>query len=402
MARRIQLRDKNRLGSSKRALATLVSFMMTAIIIIGAMTSKDASGIISAACRKSAECMSAVEDEKAANAAAITASSNANFYEAKVADLTTDIVAMQRKIADTEAQIKELNVQIDETKTRLHLEQSALAELLIDMHFESDTEPIMILAGASSISDLAEKAAREEVAKRQIAIAATSIKEAKLKLEEDKKKVEELLAQQRVAESDLEAKRNEQKALAEKYQNDAKAYEAQVLAAREAQRAAEKAYREANPGLSGVYYDGTDTYSSYIYDLGLQKTGGAYGYECPRDWDEYTTSVDGIKIGGLMCECVSYVGWKAYESYGIYLAYGNAYDWKWRAESDGYLADRTPEVGSIGWTSYGQYGHVFWVENVNVDGSIDVTDYNWNIDGRFTARTIAASSVGQFYYIHLH
>ena len=106
MARRIQLRDKNRLGSGKRALAALVSFMMTAIIIIGAMTSKDASGIISAACRKSAECMSAVEDEKAANAAAITASSNANFYEAKVADLTTDIVAMQRKIADTEAQIK--------------------------------------------------------------------------------------------------------------------------------------------------------------------------------------------------------------------------------------------------------------------------------------------------------
>ncbi|MBR3329212.1 CHAP domain-containing protein [Candidatus Saccharibacteria bacterium] len=387
----------------QKILSNSVVFgLIGVIILISVLNSHDVKGTISAACRKSPECMAAVDDEKAANAAAVTATSNANFYQAKVADLNTDIAAMRRKIADTKAQIEELNVQIEETQEKLDSERNALAELLVNMHFESDVEPITVLAGSTSISDLAEKSARSEVAKQQIAVAAVNIKEAKEKLEEDKAQVEDLLNDQQIAEKDLEDKRAEQQSLVEKYQDDAEAYKAQVLAAREAQRAAEKAYRDANPGLSGVYYDGVDTYSSYIYDLGLEKTNGAYGYECPRDWDDYTTSVNGVKIGGLICECVSYVGWKAYESYGLYLAYGNAYDWKWRAEADGYRTDKVPEAGSIGWTSYGRYGHVFWVESVNSDGSIDVTDYNWNIDGSFTARTISAANVSQFYYIHLH
>ena len=348
--------------------------------------------------------MAAVESEKAANAAALNASSSANFYQAKVAELTTEIASMRRKIADTKAQIEDLNEQIEETQKRLDSEQNALAELLVNMHFESDVEPIAILAGADSISDLAEKASRAEVAKQQIATMAVSIKDAKTKLEEDKARVETLLAEQQAEEEELKNKRTEQQALVEKFQNDALAYEAQVLEARAAQRAAEKAYREAHPEqFASTYYDGIDTYSSYIRDFGLERTGGTYGYECPRDWDRYTTYVDGIKIGGLMCECASYVGWKAYERYGIYLAYGNAYDWKWRAEADGYVADHTPEEGAFGWFYYGSgYGHVFWVESVNANGSIDVTDYNYNVDGQFAARTIKASSVGNFWYIHLH
>ena len=47
------------------------------------------------------------------------------------------------------------------------------------MHFESDAEPIKVLAGATSISDLAEKAAREETVKGQISASATTIKETK-------------------------------------------------------------------------------------------------------------------------------------------------------------------------------------------------------------------------------
>lgn len=393
-----KLEEMKRRG--RRILSGFLAFLMIGMVGIGSVKG-EVKGI-STACKKSADCMAAVNEEKAANKAALTANSNANFYQAKVADLNIDIAAMKREIADTEAQVEDLRQQIYETKQKLDSEQEALAELLINMHFESDVEPIEILAGSRSISDLAEKATRGEVAKQQISAVAINIREAKQKLEEDKAKVEELLAEQQQAKKDLESKRAEQQALVEKYENDAKAYEALVLAAREAQRVAEKAYRDAHPELNGIAYDGIDTYSSYIHDLGLEKTGGNFGYACPRDWDRYTTEVNGIKIGGLICECVSYVGWKAYERFGIYLAYGNAYDWKWKAEKAGYLADKNPTVDSFGWTSYGEYGHVFWVENVNADGSIDVTDYNWNVDGRFTARTIPASSVGLFYYIHLH
>ena len=56
-------------------------------------------------------------------------------------------------------------------------EQEALAEVLVNMHFEGDAEPIVILAGSTSISDLAEKAAREEAARAQISAQANKIKE---------------------------------------------------------------------------------------------------------------------------------------------------------------------------------------------------------------------------------
>ena len=380
----------------------VVIFVVTFVAMTaGIFNSQKAKALISAACRKSPECMAAIEEEKRANAAALAANSSANFYQARVSELAADIAAKQLEIVDTEAQVKDLTEQIEKTQAKLDLEQNGLAELLVNMHFESDVEPITVLAGASSISDLAEKATRTEVAKQQIAATATKIKEAKQKLEDDKAKVEMLLAEQKAAQEELIAAKYEQQRLVEKFQNDAQAYQAQVIAAQAAQRAAAKAYRDAHPEETGIYYEGEDTYKSYIYDFGLQQTGGARGFSCPADWDNYVTYVDGRKIGGYICECVSYVGWKAYEWYGIYLAWGNAYSWDDKARSLGYTVNNTPAVGAIGQFDAGRYGHVFWVERVNGDGSIDVTDYNWNVDGRFTARKISAAVARRYNYIHL-
>lgn len=382
-------------------LSSLVTVVIAGVLLVGIISSRDAKGYVSLACQKSPECMAAVEAEKKANAAALSANNSANYYQAKVAELTADIATKELEIADTKAQIEDLNEQIKETEKKLESEQNALAELLVNIHFESDVEPIVVLAGANSISDLAEKATRTEVAKQQIATMATQIKEAKIKLEEDKAKVEALLAEQKAAQQDLINAKEEQQRLVAKFQNDAAGYEAQVLAAQEAQRVAAKKYRDEHPDEVGIMYDGIDTYRSYIYDFGLTQTGGAFGYECPRDWDRYTTYVNGRKIGGLICECVSYVGWKAYERYGIYLAWGNAYSWDDKARSLNYTVNHTPAAGSIGQFDAGTYGHVFWVERVNSDGSVDVTDYNWNVDGRFTARTISAAVARRYNYIHL-
>lgn len=378
------LRNKNKIFS-----------VVIAMVLVGVslMDGTKVSGYTSSVCQKSAECMAAVEAEKKANAAAKSASASADYYQAKVNALSLDVASIKVEIADTEAQVVDLNKQIEETTERLESEQEALAELLVNKHFESDAEPIRVLAGSTSISDLAEKAAREEVAKSQISSMAENIKGDKEKLEDDKTKVETLLAEQQKAKKELESTLAAQADLVAKFQNDAKGYEEQMIAAREAQKAAMETYRNEHPEETGVYYDGIDTYASYIRDLG--------GYECPRDWDRFSTTVDGVYIGGFGCECVSYVGWKAYERYGLYLAWGNAYNWDDRGRQY-YTVDHNPAEGSIGQFDAGVYGHVFWVESVNSDGSIDVTDYNYNVDGRFTARTISAAAASRFNYIHIH
>ena len=380
----------------------IVSVVMTVVLVAGPLlttilNNMNVSGI-SRACQNSQACREAVAKEQEANRNAASASNSASLYQMKVNELSIEIASSEAEIAQTEAEVKELKVEIAETEAELQKEQEGLAELLINMHFSGDSEPIQILAGSSSISDLAEKTAREEVAKQQISISASKIKEDKQRLEAKKEEVEELLVQQKAAKEALVSKRSEQQSLVEKYKNDANAYAEVAKAAQAAQRAAEKAEQEAHPDLyRGSAYSGANTYP--------------WQEDCPDKQDWYGTVWDGYYIGGYVCECVSYVGWKAYEAYGVVLAWGNAYNWDDRARAAGYAVDRTPEANSIGQVDSGSYGHVFWVESVNYDGSINVTEYNnasatylysgHSHYGDFGARTISADTVGRYNYIHL-
>ena len=380
----------------KILLGLVIAVVFATPILTNIMMVRSASGM-SLACSRSPECVAAVEREKEANRNAAAASNSANMLQAKVSELNIQIASAELAIAETTAQVDDLTKQIEETEKKLKAEQEALAELLVNMHFEGDAEPITILAGSSSISDLAEKQARSEVVKQQISATATKVKLAKEKLESDKAKVEELLASQKAAKAELVSARAEQQALVEKYQNDAAAYEEIARQAMEAQRAAEKAEKEAHPELyGGSTYTGYNTYP--------------WQDDCPEKQDAYGTTINGLYIGGYVCECVSYVGWKVYENYGIAVAWGNANYWDDRARMYGYRVDNTPEAGSIGQLDDTLYGHVWWVESVNADGSVNVTEYNNAYAtqlysgiyryGDFGARTMSASQASRYKYIH--
>lgn len=82
--------------------------------------------------------------------------------------------------------------------------------------------------------------------------------------------------------------------------------------------------------------------------------------------------------------------------------WGNAVSWAASARAQGFRVDHTPEAGAViqnggGW---GGYGHVGIVERVNSDGSLTVSDMNyagWNV---ISTRTVPASSIGSYNYIH--
>lgn len=82
--------------------------------------------------------------------------------------------------------------------------------------------------------------------------------------------------------------------------------------------------------------------------------------------------------------------------------WGNAVSWASMARAAGFRVDHTPEAGAVlqnggGW---GGYGHVGIVERVNGDGSLVVSDMNyagWNV---ISTRTVPASSVASYNYIH--
>ncbi len=393
---------RRKIGLGRKALCVLLIAAMVMIPqVIGLKQPVDVRAL-SRACQNSPECMAAVAREQEANKNAANAANTANAFQSRVYELNAEIARKELEIAETTAKVNDLKKQIEETEAKLNAEQEALVELLVNMHFEGDAEPITILAGASSISDLAEKQARSEVVKQQISATATKIKQAKEKLEADKAEVENLLEQQKEAKAELVATRSEQQELVQKYQNDAAGYEAAAKAAQEAQREAERREQEAHPELyRGSSYTGANTYP--------------WQGDCPHRQDAYLTYWEDAwgshKIGGYVCECVSYAGWKAYEAYGLSIGWGNAYSWDDAARRLGYRVDNTPEANTIGQADGGAYGHVFWVESVNYDGSINVTEYNnayatylYSGDmhyGDFGSRKIAAGELWQYNFIHL-
>ena len=111
------------------------------------------------------KCEEAKKNMQDNQSAANSYTKKADSVGAIIEQLNGEINDLNNTIAENEAKVAKLNKEIEKTEAKLEDEQEALAELLVNMHFESDAEPIRILAGATSISDLAEKAAREEVAR---------------------------------------------------------------------------------------------------------------------------------------------------------------------------------------------------------------------------------------------
>ena len=98
-----------------------------------------------------------------------------------------------------------------------------------------------------------------------------------------------------------------------------------------------------------------------------------------------STGLNGYEPG----QCTAWVASKRYVPPG----WGNASDWKYHAQSEGWAVSSTPVAGAIAWRS----GHVAYVESVNPDGSVTISEqnYDWNSG----IRTITISP-GQYQYLY--
>lgn len=76
---------------------------------------------------------------------------------------------------------------------------------------------------------------------------------------------------------------------------------------------------------------------------------------------------------------------------------GNANTWYSQAAAQGFAVGSTPQAGAVGTTTRGAEGHVVFVESVNADGSIMVSEMNYAGPFSFRTRPAAAS---EFSYIY--
>jgi surface antigen len=83
--------------------------------------------------------------------------------------------------------------------------------------------------------------------------------------------------------------------------------------------------------------------------------------------------------------------------------FGNANNWNNNGENTGFMVGTSPRVGAMAvWEANedgaSSAGHVAWVEAVNGNGTIDISEYNFNFgDGNYNSRTVSTNSLPSSY-----
>ncbi len=139
-------------------------------------------------------------------------------------------------------------------------------------------------------------------------------------------------------------------------------------------------------------------------------TSNSYPYRdnCPQDNVQYSA------YGGAVCQCTSYASYKAYQKWGITNTWGghassyvNATGYYVPNTGTNTYVNSSPAANTIAiWpaTSESIYGHVAWVESVNADGSINITEYNvnWPSIGCYLGDYCSRNGVGSAGVSFLH
>lgn len=100
-------------------------------------------------------------------------------------------------------------------------------------------------------------------------------------------------------------------------------------------------------------------------------------------------------------ECTHYVFEKVRDDGNmIERSWNDAEHWAERAEADEYAVNDTPKEGAVLQTENGPIGHVAYIESVNDDQSIEISEMNLESPYEITERTIESDDIDDYSYIH--
>lgn len=303
-----------------------------------------------------------------------------NNYQAQAAALGSQADTLQNQLADLAAQKATIEGQINlsqakydkllndiaDTEKKIASNKDALGHTIADMYISDTISPLEMVAGSKNIGDYVDKQAYQSSVSDQLQRTITEINTLKSQLESKKKDVERVLADQKSQQSALADKASEQSKLLADTQGQESAY--QSLSTQRNQQINDlRSQQAAAMRIAG--------------SIGNGSVGGG-GY--PGGWAnaEQDTLIDDWSLYNR--ECVSYTAWKV-ASTGRFVpnfgGAGNANQWPDTTARYGIPNGPTPKAGSVAIWYVGAYGHAMYVEAVNDDGTITVSDYNNNSDG---------------------
>ncbi len=281
--------------------------------------------------------------------------------KARVGELDQEMANLKTQLAKTRDDITTTNDQIEKITARIAEQRQVLKGLIQEEYQNDQVQPIAIMAALGTLSEFVDRQQYVLSFKSKTTAALADIKQTQAELNDQK-------AQLAKQEADLKG----QQTLTEQ----AKTQQQQLL---DATQGEEEKYK--------ALLDGQVDQLSNLYALRAAAhatTGGTGNY--PAKWHDapQDSMVDDWFYYNR--ECVSYVAWKRASVGSPTPGYGNAGNWP--------VNSSTPSVGSVAVWGYsiGAFGHVGYVEAVNADGSILISQYNWDLRGEYSTMTVSPGS----------
>ncbi len=292
----------------------------------------------------------------------------ANTLKNQLRILGNQKATIQAQIDQSQAKLDKLRHDITQNENKIAKNQDVLGDTLANMYIDDKISPLEMLASSKSIGDYIDKQEYRAAMRDTLVSTISETKKLKAELEKQRTAVEQVIADQQDQKSALVAKENERSALLAETRGKEAEY-ARLTSAGQSQQqklrqqqqeAIAAALRQAGGGGNAVAGD---------------PSKGGY----PAKWANAPINTYVDDWGMYSRQCVSYTAWKVYQKNG-YMPYwggrGNAYEWPGNADAAGIPRGSKPKAGSVGVLYGGPWGHVVWVDSVNSDGTINISQYN--------------------------
>lgn len=306
-----------------------------------------------------------------------------------VDSLTAQKNTIQSQIDLSQAKYDKLVSQIAENEKKLVAQQDALSVTIADMSAGTDVTPIEVLAKSDSVGDYLAIQDYEMNLQDQLQQSIKEVVSLSEQLEKQRLDAERVLRDQQAQRDELAAKEAEQAKLLADTQGAEQAYQ-QLIGQREGQVSDLRAQQAAANAAAAR------TYSVSGLTSGGAGCGGYPAVWCNADQDSLVDN-----WGMYNRECVSYTAWKVAAS-GRYMPYwggrGNANEWPSSARTDGIPTGSEPRVGSVAIMYIGYYGHAMYVERINSNGTIHVSQFNWGIRGEYSEMDVNPNGLTFIYF----
>ncbi len=295
--------------------------------------------------------------------------------------------AIQAELDVTQARHDKLVADIDANQKRLEKQKRVYSERVADLSANTRISPIELLASSQSIGDFVRADAYQSSVQDQIETAIKEVKSLKLKLSKQKKQVEDVLADQTQQRNVLAEKEAEQASLLATTQGQEAAYQSLI-----SEKNSElSSLRAAQAAANSRFVSG----GNYSAGNGPACGGGYPGIWCNAPMDSLVDD-----WGMYNRQCVSYTAFRVAAS-GRHMPYwggiGNANQWDDNARRFGIPVDTIPRAGDVAISNAGYYGHSMYVESVNPNGTINISQYNASWTGTYSTNTISPAGL---YFIH--